>query len=716
MKAPDDLVAVFSRGMPARVAQATELWLSVEQGKTRDLAVLRRLLHTIKGEAHMLEQLACSDLAELAESVVAALRKAGEPTPLAGDALLGAFEAMGLVSSQDADDEPPDLEPVRGQLRAALDELERIGAALSGRPMTRSSCPPKSPSGSSPPPTHSVPAHAATLRAEDIRPLVHEMRRLYGERAILDERLREAHRMLRALLVEIDPRQSAEALAERVTKTLGYGLEVDRRLSGIRAEASSNDFAVSLALDALDSTVRRASVVSTESVLNQVRRIVRSTARTLDKEVDLEVRGDAILDAAVAQRLEPALLHLVRNAVDHGIEPADVRRQRGKPVRGRISVSIKQNESSVAVDVSDDGGGIDFDRLRQVLAPRVADVQALTTEDLLPYLFEQGITTSEQVTAISGRGVGLDVVSREVGAAGGQTRIESKPLLGTRVILHMPATLRGELAVPVTSGELRCAVPSRAVFTVIRLGEIQHTADNAWVRVKTDEGPQLVRLFSLGSLLGGNDRPKVGEAALVLYHASGLYAVSVGSYDNPRPITVERSQDLPFHSALVRGVSPTPDGGVLLLLDVEALHAAARGLVSSGAIAKNLAGSSVRRALVVEDAPVARELLSGILRSLGLRVEEATDGRQGLSMARTDPPDLVLTDIEMPYMDGIEMVTHFRASPALARVPVIVLTTAATENNRSRLERLDVVAVLSKQKFVETELRELVDRCLKTRA
>ena len=147
----------------------------------------------------------------------------------------------------------------------------------------------------------------------------------------------------------------------------------------------------------------------------------------------------------------------------------------------------------------------------------------------------------------------------------------------------------------------------------------------------------------------------------------------------------------------------------LLLLDVEALHATVRGVAR---------GARVRQqtALVVEDAPVARELLCGILRSLGLVVREATDGRQGLSMARSEPPDIILTDIEMPYMDGIEMVGQMRTEPELARTPVIVLTTVATDLNRSKLEQLGVVAVLAKQRFDELELKNLIEQCVIPRA
>jgi two-component system, chemotaxis family, sensor kinase CheA len=706
----DDLIASFCRGRPARVAQATELWLGFEQGQNQNLPVLRRLLHTIKGEAHMLELQQCSELAEAAESLVDALREIGAPTQLAGDALLGAFEGIGMVTSMRPDEEPPDLSSVYEQIHAATDQLK-------GAPPTAETRPSRRPHPSKEIAPEAVPSGVATatVEADEVRPLVHEMRRLYGEQAVFHERLRETQRMLRALLAEIDPRRSTENLAERITKTLGYGAEIERRLSSIRTEWSGNDFSMGLALDELDSAVRRASVVSTDRLLSQVVRVGRSTARTLNKDVELRVRGDAILDAAVEQRLEPALLHLVRNAMDHGIESASVRSARGKADRGLIEVTISQTESSVTAEIADDGGGINFDRLRTVLASRVPNVQALANEDLLPFLFEQGVTTAEQVSTISGRGVGLDVVAREVATAGGQIRIESNLGIGTRVVLNLPTTLRGELAVPVLSGKQRYAIPSRAVYSVVRIEHIEQTAEGLWLRVPRDGSASLVRLYSLAALLRGGEAPKIREAAVILYHASGLYAVSVEGYDNPRPITVQPATELAFRSPLIRGVAPTPDGGVLLLLDVDALHAAARGVTASGLTHVGDARKEFR-ALVVEDAPVARELLCGILRSLGLRVEEATDGRQGLMLARANPPDVVLTDIEMPYMDGIEMIAQFRASSQLAEIPIVVLTTAANEHNRARLEGLGVMAVLSKRKFVESELQELIDRCLQARA
>ncbi|AUX29065.1 MULTISPECIES: response regulator [Sorangium] len=728
MRSRADLVAAFHRAMPDRVAQATDLWLGFEQGQAGNLPVLRRLLHTLKGEAHMLELAACGDLAELAETVIDAVRGGARPTQLTGDSLLGALEALGLLSASAGEAAALDLGPVQETLRAAHAELTGPSAPA-GEP-----APPPAPAAESALPPRLDPAAApdqaappAALDAAAVGALLHEMQRLHGEREVLQRRLREAQRMLRALLVEIDPRgAAADRVAERITKTLGYGAEIERLLGAVRADWSSNEFAAGRALGELDEVVRRASVVRTERLLNQVSLAARSAARMLGKDVEVRVEGTGLLDAAVERRLEPALLHLVRNAVDHGIEPADVRARRGKPGRGAVAVTVVQTDAAVRVEVKDDGGGVDFARLREVLAEVVPDVASLDDAELIPYLFAHGLTTTRSVGAISGRGVGLDVVAREIGALGGQVRVDSRPGLGTTILLVVPKSPHGEEVVPVTCGRFRCAVPTHAVHSVMLLEEVLRTSDGPRVRLAGGSGVELVPVYALGAVLGDGGQPAPGDAALVLHHAAGLFAVSVDGYENPRLVALVRSEELPWSSPLVRGVAPTADGGAMLLLDVERVFAWARQAPRE-APARAAAAAPKREplalvvpkreplALVVEDAPVARELLSGILRAIGLRVEEASDGREGLARARAAPPDVVLTDIEMPYMNGLEMVAELRRTPALARVPVVVLTTqtAATHaQNVAALRELGVRAVLSKQRFVEEELRRIVAESL----
>ncbi|WP_437590954.1 response regulator [Sorangium sp. So ce1000] len=723
MRSRADLVATFHRTMPDRVAQATDLWLGYEQGQGGNLQVLRRLLHTLKGEAHMLELAACGDLAELAEDVIDAVRGGARPTQLTGDSVLGALEGLGLLSASagaEGAEAALELELVRETLRAARAELGRSGPAAGAPtpppdPASESVLPPRLDQASAPH-DHAQPVARAALDAEAVGALLQELQRLHSERELIQRRLRESQRMLRALLVEIDPRgASADRIAERIAKTLGYGAEIERLLGAVRADWSSNEFAAGRALGELDEVVRSASVVRTERLLNQVSLAARSAARMLGKDVEARVEGTGLLDAAVERRLEPALLHLVRNAIDHGIEPADVRARRGKPARGTVAVTVVQTDAAVRVEVKDDGGGVDFARLREVLAPSVPGAASLDDAELIPYLFADGLTTSRSVGAISGRGVGLDIVAREIGALGGQVRVDSKPGLGTTIVLVVPKNPHGEEVVPISSGRFRCAVPTHAVHSVVLLedDDLLHAADGPRVRLTSGADVELAPLYALGAVLGDGGQPEPGDAALVLHHAAGLFAVSVDGYENPRLVSLVRSEEMPFTSPLVRAVAPTADGEAMLLLDVERLFAYARQAPREAPFAAAFEPKREPLALVVEDAPVARELLCGILRALGLRVEEASDGREGLARARATPPDVVLTDIEMPYMSGPEMVAELRRSPGLARVPVVVLTTAAQEQSEAALRGLGVRAVLSKQRFVEEELRRIIAASLR---
>jgi two-component system chemotaxis sensor kinase CheA len=223
----------------------------------------------------------------------------------------------------------------------------------------------------------------------------------------------------------------------------------------------------------------------------------------------------------------------------------------------------------------------------------------------------------------------------------------------------------------------------------------------------------LIPLFSLSAITHQRGRPTASDIAVILTHRTGPFAVTVDAAQNPRPVTFTHLEDLPFRSSLLRGVSVLADGGTMQLLDVEALRQAADPT-------RSVTGAKTRiraepHALVVEDAPVARELLSGLLRSFGLRVTEAVDGRDGLARAMADRPDLVLTDLEMPYLDGLQLISRLRSEPATADVPIVVLTTRSDAETEARARALGVAAFLSKKSFVEERLREVVEDCLRDR-
>ncbi len=713
----DDLVRRFLRGLPERSGEAANQWLEYEEGRSTDLRGLKRILHTLKGEAQMLGLERMSELLRQVEEVaVLAQRTSVAPRDI-GNVLLEAFDAVALLAADPDEGEGTiDIAGVLQSLGELITQLRELAAedtgagearakgdGESGSPRQRSisvagsGFPSESPEKSAERPIDNA------LRIGDVQPCVHELSRLYEEQSRLQQRMREIQSLLRAVVAEMDPSLPPAVLGEQVIKTLGATAELERRIAAVRAEWSANAFATGLSLDQLSEVTRKAAVVSVSVLRATLERTARATARALSKDVTLRVEGDAHIDARGAEQLETCLLHAIRNAVDHGIEAPEARLAAGKPAHGTIVVRIEQQPSAVHVVVEDDGAGVDLEsvRARYGMSASVSDRQALRV------LLQSGVSTRTETTDISGRGVGLDVLAREAQASGGAIELESTFGKGFRLTLMLPTVMRADLVVPFNYRGHRLAIPSRNVESFHRLTEVVDTAAGAHVHVVQHDQEDLLPLYTLAPAFGEAATSVTGSRALVIRHQGTRFVLAVDEYGNPRPLPFQPTEELAFRSALVRAAAATPEG-VYLLLNVDALSLALRG-VTAWQAAETRRETKV---VVVEDAPVARELLSGILRSFGLSVSEAAHGVEGLARIRQIVPDMVLTDIEMPYLSGLEMIAQLRAEPRFAALPIVVLSTDTSEETRRRAQALNVAGILSKQKFVEHELRRVVDRCI----
>lgn len=698
----DDLVASFWRLIPERVAAITELWLRYEQAEPEAVRELKRLLHTMKGEAHMLALTNVAHLVQAAEDVVARLPELPDETAaVAAPALLECAEMLVIENASAS----------RGEGSGLTEQIERLTALAQALPRrvslpARVSSPIVQPADRAPANTNT--SSGPALDPEHVHPLTSELRRLHEERADAALKLREAHRMLRAVLAEIDPTLPPAILGERAIKTVGYGWEVERRLTEVRALWSAAEFGFEQSLESLEEVVRAASKVQIASMGPRLVRLVRSTAATLGKEVNFELRGDAAVDAAVARRLETSLVHVIRNAVDHGIESAEERLAAGKPAHGTIRMEVSGSAGRAQVSVADDGGGIDLPALRERLGP---EADMLNEQQLLAAIFRHGFSTREEATDISGRGVGLDVVFDQMQLLGGSVNVETSAGQGSRFVLRMPTSTRVDVVMPLRVGSLQCGLPSHTVVQVLRLGQTQYTATGPHVSVSLDTGDTLVRIVSLHRLLNEPEQEQNEPLIVVVSHRGEYLAFPIDAYDSPRPMALQAREQLPFQSDYLASAVPTPNGRVLLVLDVAPIFGASGPEVRIRD-SRKAAADSVKHVVVAEDAPVARELLCGILRSFGLQVTEAADGRQALAFARQKRPDLIMTDLEMPFMGGIELIEELKRDPALRDVPVLVLTTLQDQQTRDRVRALGARGFLTKQKFVEAQLRELVDACL----
>ncbi|WP_275628908.1 hybrid sensor histidine kinase/response regulator [Pseudomonas sp. 273] len=453
-------------------------------------------------------------------------------------------------------------------------------------------------------------------------------------------------------------------------------------------------------------------------VLGGQARMVRDLGRELGKPVRLEVDGVSTqVDREVLEKLEAPLTHLLRNAVDHGIEMPDARRRAGKPEQGLIRLLARHHAGMLVLDLRDDGAGVDLQRLREGIVRRglsTADTAArMSEEELLAFLFLPGFSLREQVTEVSGRGVGLDAVQHMVRQLRGGIRMEQVQGQGSHFHIEVPLTLSVVRSLVVEIGGEAYAFP---------LAHIERMRSLAAEEIVQIEGRQQfwhegrhVGLVAAHQLLQRPEgRAAEGDIPLVLIRERDtLYGVAVERFIGERTLVV-----MPLDARLgkVRDVSAgavLDDGTPVLILDVEDMLRSVDKLLASGRLeridAGNRQGAMLRkRVLVVDDSLTVRELERKLLVGRGYDVAVAVDGMDGWNALRSERFDLVITDIDMPRMDGIELVGLIRRDARLQALPVMVVSYKDREEDRRRGLDAGADYYLAKASFHDEALLDAV--------
>ena len=482
--------------------------------------------------------------------------------------------------------------------------------------------------------------------------------------------------------------------------------EVDAQIDAVVQELELGRVALAERTEALDGLARRSAPLAErlygEALATRMRpfadalvglpRQVRDLARTLGKQVRLEVEGREVpVDRDVLAALEAPLGHLVRNAIDHGLETPDARVGAGKPEEGTLSIEAAHRAGRLAVLVRDDGRGIDVERLRIKVVERglaAAEVAArLRENELLEFLFLPGFSTAEKVTDISGRGVGLDAVQAMMQQAGGAARIRSRPGLGTTFELQLPVT-RSVLRVLLVevAGE-PFALPLARIDRAIRVssGELGSAEGHPLLPVD-DESVGLVPARELLELDGPPADPTTC-AAVVLTDGTRRFALEVDGFAGEREIVVRPLDARLGKVADVAAAATLDDGSPVLVLDVDDLVLSIESRLSGGGLRTRRAARAVRRAkriLVVDDSITVREVERQLLEQRGYDVDVAVDGLEAWNALRAGNYDLLLSDVDMPRMTGIELVRAVRADARLRELPVMIVSYKDREEDRLR--------------------------------
>ncbi|CAI8972036.1 chemosensory pili system protein ChpA (sensor histidine kinase/response regulator) [Pseudomonas sp. IT-P100] len=475
----------------------------------------------------------------------------------------------------------------------------------------------------------------------------------------------------------------------------------------------------------LQEGLMRTRMVPFERMLPRLKRIVRQVSSELGKDVEFIVgNAEGEMDRNVLERMAAPLEHMLRNAVDHGLESAEVRIAAGKPAQGRITLDLSREGGDIIFDIRDDGAGVPLDAVRRKAIKRglLAPDSDISDRDVLQFILQPGFSTAEKITQISGRGVGMDVVHEEVRQLGGSMSIDSVPGQGVHFRIRLPFTVSVNRALMVQCGEDQYAIPLNTIDGIVRVLPNELEGHYRLDPPTYKYAGQHYELCYLGELLKTSTRPKLlGQSlplpVLLVQCNERHIAVQVDAMAGTREIVVK---SLGPQFAAVQGLSGATilgDGRVVLILDLLAPIRAMQARVPQQPLRQDAESEPHKPllVLVVDDSVTVRKVTSRLLERHGMNVLTAKDGVDAMLLLEEHMPDLMLLDIEMPRMDGFEVATQVRADERLQHLPIIMITSRTGQKHRDRAMAIGVNDYLGKP-YQESVLLESIALWSKTHA
>ena len=459
------------------------------------------------------------------------------------------------------------------------------------------------------------------------------------------------------------------------------------------------------------------------SLLEILPKLVRDLSRDGGKEVELVIRGDEIeIDRRILEEMKDPLVHLVRNCIDHGIEKPEERTQKGKPPHGTVTVAVAPKDSKVELTVRDDGVGISLGRVRAALLkagslPR-EKVENLTDQELLPYVFQSGVSTSPIITELSGRGLGLAIVREKVEKLGGTVSLETAPEAGTAFRIVLPLTVATFRGILVQVGEGIFVLPTMHVERAVRLKRTELKTVENRETIRVDGEP--VSLVRLANVLELADRttelPELIQAVLVCAAGTRI-AFLVDEVMGEQEVLLKSFGRQLSRVRNVAGVTVLGSGMVVPILNAPDLLKSAVKAASFATAREAAAGVEEiagRRpsVMVVEDSITTRSLLKNILETAGYSVATAVDGIDAFTRLKSEEFDIVVSDVDMPRMNGFDLTAKIRDDKGLTEMPVVLVTALASREDRERGVDVGANAYIVKSSFDQSNLLEVIRKLI----
>lgn len=517
--------------------------------------------------------------------------------------------------------------------------------------------------------------------------------------------------------LEMDQYSSLNQLSKSLTESASDLVDINHTLLEKMRDSESLLLQLSRTQTELQDGLMNSRMVPFTRLTPRLERIVRQTANELNKSVDLKIiNADDEMDRTILERITSPLEHMLRNAVDHGIETVATRLKAGKERNGQITLEVLREGSEIIIQLTDDGRGIDVEAVRnKAISQGLIDAEdtSLSDLDIMQYIFNAGLSTSKQVTQISGRGVGMDVVISEIRQLGGAVSVVSELGKGSRFTMRVPLTVAVSDALVVRAADRYYAIPLAQIERVVRISpeRIYDYYQSGAATLNFEDNDYRVRY--LNEILSGNKlnelvvNTNTSVPLIIIKNRSGQnMALQVDQIAGSRIEVVVKPLGQQFSN--LSGISAATimgDGSVMLILDLIALmrNAALGREVAKPAISVRSSTESKTTILVVDDSVTVRKVTSRFLERQGFNVVLAKDGIDALEILQETTPDLMLLDIEMPRMDGFEVASQVRHNRRLQELPIIMITSRTGEKHRERAFEIGVNDYMGKP-FQENQL------------
>ncbi len=773
----------FMQEAPGHVADFLTLVAKMASGQLapEDMASAKRVVHTLKGSASIVGIKGIATLGHHVEDILEYLEESGVvPTPDLGNTLLdaaGCLEGM-ILALSGIEETPADAQQV---LQAVLDWAHRIESgdwsASSTTPLAvAEEASPVIATENSPTVAAVATEEASSPRVarreqtysqQDLRvpvEVVDDLFRLVGELSTRfgqhQDRVKQATQRSRDLLTQnlavqkrlfeleniVDVRNFAKSQRTLIAGERLSGLdsleldEYDELHSATRSlveeigdvrqlGASLEEDVAQLASIAhqqerlgkdLQYRILSTRMTPVRGIVSRLTRNVRQTCQATGRRAELVVDGDDILvDGDILNKLADPLLHILRNAVDHGIEPPDERAAAGKPDTGTIKLSFARRGQTVVVRCQDDGRGLNYTAIREKAIERgmlVAN-QEMSETELARIILLPGFSTRSKLTEISGRGVGLDVVRDRIQAMKGSLDIRSQAGRGCEIELRFQASLAVVHALLVRVNGQVLGVPSYSVEQALAPGIAEFVTIGEQLNVRY--GKKVYPAHSLSELIGAGgalDRALLfTKSALLVRCDDQVRAIVVDAVVDARDLTTKPVSQYLRKVRAVTGLAVLGDGTVAPLIDIAELARRPSRALPSAAKTEEETLNEAPTVLVVDDSLSVRKSLGQLLGDAGYKTSLARDGFEAIETIKSHMPGVVLTDLEMPNMNGLELAAHLRADPVTAKIPIIMITSRSQDKHRQLAQHAGVNVYLTKP-YSEQELLQRVGDAVKAEA